>query len=171
MWSPAVLILWSTFSSINRCSVSLCCCNQDVLDLHYDALYLCKWLCVCVCFLPGPLEDRRYGGSLLQVREGSDVWLNIAVIWGRTASGCSSSLPTYPRQKLILFAELFGKAWVSVWVCSIWCLTCCAFHFSLLCHLNSSLFCDFVLKKDWYFWRLVKWHRSACFQDTGFNVV
>lgn len=38
MWSPAVPILWSTFSSTNRCSVSLCHWNEDVLDFHYDTL-------------------------------------------------------------------------------------------------------------------------------------
>ena len=170
MWSPAVLILWSTFPSINRCSVSLCCCNQDVLDLHYDALYLCEQLCVCIFSLVlwkiSGMEEAHFSPWA-----DSDVWLNIAVNRGTTASGCSSSSPAYPRQKLILFAELFGKAWVSVWVCSIWCLNCCAFCFSLLCHLNSSLFCAFFLRKDWYFWRLVKWHRSACFQGTGFNLV
>lgn len=170
MWSPAVLILWSTFSSINRCSVSLCCCNQNVLDLHYDALYLCERLCVCIFFLVlwkiAGMEEAHSSPMA-----DSDVWLNITVSWGRTAGGCSSSSPMYPRQNLVLFAELFGKAWVSVWVCSIWCLNYCASRFSLLCHLNSSLFCDFFLRKDWYLWRLVKWHRSACFQDTGFNMV
>lgn len=155
MWSQAVPILWSTFSSINSCSVSLCCCNQGVLDLHYDALYLCEGLCVCI-----------FSSSLLQItgaekvrphpRTDWDTWLSIPDNQGSMGSSCPSSSPAHPRQKLILFAELFGKASMSAWVCSIWCLTCCAFRFSLLCHLNSSLFCDFFLKKDWCFWRLVK---------------
>lgn len=125
------------------------------------------WVTLCVFSLwkIESMEEAHFS-----TRVDLDFWLNIIVSRGRK-SGCSSSLPMHPRQKSMLFAEAFGKAWVSVWVCSIWSLNCCAFYFSLLHYLNSSLFCYFFLGKDWCFW-LVKWHRSACFQDfQGFNLV
>lgn len=121
-----------------------------------------------VDFLPSPLKMAGREAACSHPRVDLYVWLNIAVTWGRTASGCLSSSLTDLRQKLIFFAELFGKARESVWICSVWCLNFCAF--SLLRHLNSSV-CDFFLRKDWCFWRLVKWQGSTCFWDAGFNLV
>lgn len=76
-------------------------------------------VCVCVYFLPGPLEDHVMEEVHCSPRADLGVRLNTTVKQGRTASGCSSSSQMYPRKKLILFVGLFGIAWVSVWVCSI----------------------------------------------------
>lgn len=160
--SPALTDVQYHFATVIRVSLIF-------ITMHWTSVS--DSVCVCVYFLPGPLEDHMMEEVHCSCMADLDVRLNTAVKQGRTASGCSSSSQMYPGKKKKLFIELFGKAWVSVWVCSIWCSNSCAFHFSLLCHLNSSLFCGFFLKKDWYFLRLVKWHRSVCFQDTGFSLV
>ena len=81
-----------------------------------DSVSVCVYVCVFSLVLwkmAGMAEAHS------RPRVDLDIWLNMAVTRGRTASGCSSSSPTCRREKLILFAGLFGKAWVSVWVSSI----------------------------------------------------
>lgn len=88
--SPALTDVQYHFATVIRVSLIF-------ITMHWTSVS--DSVCVCVYFLPGPLEDHMMEEVHCSCRADLDVRLNTAVKQGRTASGCSSSSQMYPGKK------------------------------------------------------------------------